>query len=400
MNLTSEQSKAVAKAKKWYDALVHGDVHQSPVFRVFGYAGTGKTTIAKEFAGMIDGKVIFACYTGKAAHVLRSKGCHGAGTIHSLIYLPKSKSAQRLRDLQKEYVEQADADASQRILDGLQREILIEQENLKRPMFSLNAQSALEQAALLIVDEVSMVDKVMGQDLESFGIPILVLGDPAQLPPIRGGGYFTYHKPDVMLEEIHRQAAGSRVLRIATQVREGKGLNEEDHIAKGILDIAALAKFDQILVGTNKSRRVINTKMREHLGHQGNYPVPGDRLICTRNDGETGLLNGSQWIVMDVFYDGTIDILSMTISSVDEDGIVLKIDAHPHPFRGEEIPYWSMRDSQCFEYAYAMTVHKSQGSQFDTVCVIDESRCFPAHQRRAWLYTGITRASKEVTIIR
>jgi exodeoxyribonuclease-5 len=245
-----------------------------------------------------------------------------------------------------------------------------------------------------------MVDKIMGQDLESFGIPILVLGDPAQLPPVKGGGYFTDQEPDVMLEEIHRQAADSRVLRIATRVRQGKGLGDEDHIAKGVLKIEDLAEFDQVLVGTNKSRRAINIKMREHLGRQGNYPEISDRLICTRNDGETGLLNGSQWIVKDVFYDNDTDFLAMTIQSVDEEGTFLNIDAHPHPFRGEEIPYWSMRDAQCFEYAYAMTVHKSQGSQFDTVCVVDESRCFPAHQRRAWLYTGITRAAKEVTIIR
>jgi len=397
MKLTPEQEKALAKAKKWFDACIP---LESSVFRVFGYAGTGKTTLAQEFAKMVAGKVIFAAYTGKAAYVLRSKGCEGAGTIHSLIYLPKSKSAQRLRDLQKEYVKQADGDVSQRILDSLQAEIAIEQENLKRPMFSLNASSPLDQASLLIVDEVSQVDQIVGEDLESFGIPILVLGDDAQLPPVKGGGYFTNQKPDVMLENIHRQAAGSRVLRIATQVREGRGLNAEDHIAKGVLDIADLAEFDQILVGTNKSRRVINTRMREHLGYDDQLPVNGDRLICTRNDGETGLLNGSQWVVKDIFYDSNTDSLSMTIQSVEEPDTFLNVDAHPQPFRGEEIPYWSMRDSQCFEFAYAMTVHKSQGSQFDTVCVIDESHRFPAHQRRSWLYTGITRAAKEVTIIR
>ena len=397
MKLTSEQAAAIAKAKDWFDNCIP---LEASIFRVFGYAGTGKTTIAREFAKMVAGKVIFATYTGKAAHVLRSKGCAEAGTIHSLIYLPKSKSAQRLRDLQKEYVEQADADASQRILDTLQREIQTEQANLKRPMFSLNTVSPLDRASLLIVDEVSMVDKIMGEDLESFGVPILVLGDPAQLPPIHGGGYFTNQKPDVMLENIQRQAADSRVLRIATQVRQGKGLNDEDHIAKGELTIEDLAAYDQILVGTNKSRRVINTKMREYLGRQGSYPVPGDRLICTRNDGETGLLNGSQWKVTGMLYDSHVDLLYLNIKSVEDEKIFLNIEAHPHVFRGEEIPYWSMRDAQCFEYAYAMTVHKSQGSQFDSVCIIDESRCFPAYQRRAWLYTGITRASKEVTIIR
>src|SRR5262252_10348710 len=58
------------------------------VFRLFGYAGTGKTTLAKHVAEGVDGKVVFAAFTGKAALVMRRKGCAGASTIHSLIYKP------------------------------------------------------------------------------------------------------------------------------------------------------------------------------------------------------------------------------------------------------------------------------------------------------------------------
>ena len=396
MNFSPQQQAALSAAEQWFETAA------DPVFRVFGYAGTGKTTIAKQFAEMVDGLVHFASYTGKAAHVLREKGCMGAMTLHSLIYVPKSKSAQRLRDLQKEYVTQVDGGAPERILRRLREQIQLEKDNVKRPSFALNPESALNSAKLLIIDEVSMVNEQMGEDLLTFGTPILVLGDPAQLPPVKGGGYFTNTKPDVLLTEVHRQAEGSPILRVATDVRQGRGLLKagEMVVPKGSMDIEDLASFDQVLVGTNKSRRHINRKMRQHLGYTDELPVCGDRLICTRNDGETGLLNGSQWMVEHVRpsdYDD--DRIMLHLSGVDVDEHVT-CEAHAHPFLGEEIPFFEIREAQCFEYAYAMTVHKAQGSQFGSVVLVDESTRFPEHQRRAWLYTGITRASHDLKIIR
>tara|TARA_R110002167_G_C12707228_1_gene655156 strand:- start:44682 stop:45887 length:1206 start_codon:yes stop_codon:yes gene_type:complete len=399
LELAPQQSDAIFKAKSWFDrARESGQL----VFRVFGYAGTGKTTIAKMFADMVDGRVLFASYTGKAAHVLREKGCMDAGTLHGLIYIPKSKSAARLRELQREYVKQADGGAIAARLQVLREEIQREQDNVKRPAFALNEDSPLNSASLLVIDEVSMVNEQMGEDLLTFGCPILCLGDPAQLPPVKGGGYFTNVKPDVLLTEVHRQAKGSPVLHLATEVREGRGLG---NAMEGIVfpkgqSIETLAKWDQVLVGTNKSRRVINARMREFLGHTDAIPVVGDRLICTRNDSETGLLNGSQWLVEFIVpSDEHTDRVQMRLKSTDDKERVV-CEAHAHPFRGEEIPFFEQREAQCFEFAYAMTVHKSQGSQFDSVCLIDESHRFPEHQRRAWLYTGITRAANDLMIIR
>ena len=70
-----------------------------------------------------------------------------------------------------------------------------------------------------MIDECSMVDEELGRDLLSFGKPILVLGDPAQLPPVKGGGFFTETAPDVMLTEIHRQAEGSAIIRASRAAR-------------------------------------------------------------------------------------------------------------------------------------------------------------------------------------
>ncbi|MCU0732158.1 MAG: AAA family ATPase [Hyphomonas sp.] len=132
------------------------------VFRLFGFAGTGKTTLAQHFAGGVDGPVLFGAFTGKAAHVMHKKGCRGARTIHSLIY--------KLDDDQMTY----------------------------EPKFRLNPDSDVAGAELVIIDEVSMVGEDLGRDLLSFGTPVLVLGDPAQLPPVKGQGFFTEAEPDVM----------------------------------------------------------------------------------------------------------------------------------------------------------------------------------------------------------
>src|SRR5471032_2206899 len=157
------------------------------VFRLFGYAGTGKTTLANHIAEQSDGEVKFAAFTGKAASVMRGKGCRGASTIHSLIY--------RARESGEEV-----------------------------PNFDLWDEAQASKAQLIIIDECSMVDAELGRDLMSFGVPLLVLGDPAQLPPIQGGGFFTEVQPDVMLTEVHRQAEGYPIIRLPMNIRAGEAI--------------------------------------------------------------------------------------------------------------------------------------------------------------------------------
>ncbi len=173
-----EQDKALSAVSRW---LKRGD---QPVFRLFGYAGTGKTTLARAIAEGVDGEVAFAAFTGKAALVLRGRGCVGASTIHSLIYRSRGGDEEG-------------------------------------PNFVLNRQGAASKAELIIIDECSMVDEELGRDLLSFGKPVLVLGDPAQLPPVKGGGFFTEAEPDAMLTEVHRQAKDDPIIHLSMTVREG-----------------------------------------------------------------------------------------------------------------------------------------------------------------------------------
>src|SRR3954470_1062620 len=155
------------------------------VFSLFGYAGTGKTTLAKHIAEDVEGEVAFGAFTGKAASVLRAKGCPEASTIHSMIYRTRESD------------------------EG-------------GPLFALNRSGLAAKADLIIIDECSMVDEELGRDLLSFGKPVLVLGDPAQLPPVKGGGFFTAELPDAMLTEVHRQARDNPIIRLSMAVREGQ----------------------------------------------------------------------------------------------------------------------------------------------------------------------------------
>src|SRR5436309_13711778 len=185
-NFTPHQNAALKAVADWLKAKP-GKHGTPPVFRLFGYAGTGKTTLARHIADGVSGEVKFAAFTGKAALVMRNKGCDGASTIHSLIYRPRESGEEQ-------------------------------------PSFELWDDAPASKAKLIVIDECSMVDAELGRDLMSFQCPLLVLGDPAQLPPIAGGGFFTNVEPDAMLTEVHRQAQNDPIVRMSMQVREGQRL--------------------------------------------------------------------------------------------------------------------------------------------------------------------------------
>jgi exodeoxyribonuclease-5 len=364
MQWSPQQDAALKAVATWLKAGA------PQVFRLFGYAGTGKTTLARHIAENAGGDVCFAAYTGKAAHVMRARGAKGAGTIHSLIYRSRG-----------------------------------EDEN--GPTFVLNQDSAAGKAALVVIDECSMVDETIGRDLLSFGTPVLVLGDPAQLPPIAGGGFFTEAEPDVMLTEVHRQAAGDPIVRLSMIVREGGRLEagaygESSVIARDAIGPEVILDADQVLVGRNLTRRNYNTRIRQLLDRDGPVPVAGDILVCLRNDRTRGLLNGSLWRVDDVRKPRK-GLLRYSLTPDDDAPGKRKTLASINPafFDGtaDALALAERRRSDEFDFGYVLTVHKAQGSQWDDVVLFDESFAFREHRSR-WLYTGITRAASRITIVR
>jgi exodeoxyribonuclease V len=364
MSWSPQQDAALKAVRAWLRQ------RQAPqVFRLFGYAGTGKTTLAKELAEGLKGTVLYGAFTGKAALVLRRKGCTGASTIHSMIY-----------------------------------QVDDEQEGWQ-PSFKLNQLSPVREASLVIIDECSMVDEELGKDLLSFGTPVLVLGDPAQLPPVRGAGFFTSAKPDVMLTEVHRQARDNPIIAMSMTIREGGRWERGTYgssrvVARADIDAPQILAADQVLVGLNKTRRSFNARIRELRGRDPALPEAGDRLVCLRNNKEKKLLNGGLWEVEEV---KAADRQAVRMLARSDD----HIEAEPtdiYVLRGffdgreDDIPWDERRGTDEFTYGYALTCHKAQGSQWNDVVLFDESSSFP-DCRAQHLYTAVTRAAERITVV-
>jgi len=372
--MSAAQGRAALEVSRWMR-----DPRGPQVYRLFGCAGTGKTTIARELAAGSSRPWLFASYTGKAALVMRQRGCLGAQTIHSLIYRP-------------------DGD-----LPG-------------GPSFRLWEESPLADAAGIVIDECSMVDEELGRDLLSFGRKVLVLGDPAQLPPIAGGGFFTSGVPDFLLTEVFRQAAGSGILDLATHVREGGSLadrigwsSEDCAVIRRSRDagpeiMARMVAADQVIVGLNRTRHAFNDRYRRASGVEGRMPAAGDKVVCLRNERRRGLFNGSMWRVGSAKASPTGRFVDLDLSTLD--GISpSRVEARSwtHHFLGREPELDdegpARRAHQEFDYGYYVTCHKAQGSQWDDVVLYDESGSFDRDTARRWLYTGITRAARRLLVV-
>ncbi len=336
---TPHQDSALKTVADWLKAKP-GKNGTPPVFRLFGYAGTGKTTLARHIAEGVDGEVKFAAFTGKAALVMRNKGCDNASTIHSLIYRARESG-------------------------------------VEQPSFELWDDAPASKAKLIVIDECSMVDAELGRDLMSFECPLLVLGDPAQLPPIQGGGFFTDCEPDAMLTEVHRQAQDDPIVRMSMDVREGH-----------TLDIGRYGESEVVARNELDPDRVMSA---------------GDKLVCLRNNRKKGLFNGGLWRVKSrtASRSKTSRIISMRLSPDEDFGHkVTKVSVRCDCFEGgiEAIPWEQRKPYDEFDYGYVLTVHKSQGSQWDDVVLFDESFAFQDSRAR-WLYTGITRAAKRLSVV-
>lgn len=430
------QAQAIAAIKEWFT----NRTHEQQVFRLFGYAGTGKSTVLK-FAldelgldphrsdrdgGYCVPGVVTATFTGKAALVLRRKGTP-ARTIHSLIYKVVEASEAELAEAADRI---AGAERDARRLAGFDRtvaEAAIEAMRqalsaMKKPSFALNPDSDAARARLIVLDEVSMVGEQMAGELMSFGTPILVLGDPGQLPPIKGEGAFTKDEPDIMLTEIHRQARESAVIRLGTMARNGEpiGFGQYDTFVwkmhKTDVTPEQALRGGQVICGLNATRLQLNNAMRHAAGFTDGW-LPsgaGEKIICLKNQNDLGLINGMFLTLADVVDEGSL-FFSATVA--DEDGnpigavnadggrgrlriykghfhdhVALDPDRHDRDWRAK-------RGLVEATFGWAITGHKSQGSQWENVIVWDDGLGRNEMDRRRWLYTVITRAERGLVIL-
>lgn len=377
-----ELSKTQRRAVK--DAINKG------VFVITGGPGTGKTTTLKVLIDIfesMDKKIKLAAPTGRAAKRMKEQTGRDAFTIHKLLEIGFGG------DLAFSNVEELECD-------------------------------------VLILDEVSMVDILLMETLlKSIESPtrLILVGDKDQLPSVGAGNVLSDILDSgviesVNLEEIFRQSQESMIVKNAHLINKGDMpiLNVGDFFmiserqeAKGLEIIKDLVKtrlpnyFNvtssdvQVLTPTKKGRQGtinLNEVLQDHLNDSQEYIEVlgkkfklGDRVIQTKNnyelesklenefyeDRKKGVFNG------DLGY----------ISKIDKENKKLRVvfdDVRSVEYTKDNLDELSL--------AYAMTIHKSQGSEFPVV-VIPIYRAAPMLLTRNLIYTAITRASKAVVLV-
>lgn len=385
VNLSKDQEKALKDILQWYKK----DKDRMRFVTLGGFAGTGKTTliaVLRQELSKIDKnlKVGFVAYTGKAARVLKTKlkeqniilKGDSVGTIHSLIYSPIINDKDEIIGWQtKEEIE----------------------------------------PDLIIIDEASMVDEIIWHHLLEYKIPIIAVGDHGQLPPIKGN-FNLMQKPLLKLEEIHRQAKKNPIIGLSIDARE-KGMVSKGKYSSGVRKFTAndmdyqesmnemLENYNPdtlILCGYNTTRRKLNNHIRSVLGFESPNPSSGDRVICLRNNHTKNIFNGmlgtighiekkdKDWYLAEILMDGEDEIYEGFISV--------------EQFNCENSLNFTKKRSKImegdlFDFGYALTVHKAQGSQAKKVILFEERfKQMSDDDWKRWLYTAVTRAEEELYI--
>jgi exodeoxyribonuclease-5 len=385
MELSNDQSKALKSILKWFE------LKDKPFITLGGYAGTGKTTLISILRKELNEKypelsVAFCSYTGKATRVLRSKILESSsmypqdeiGTIHSLIYSPLLNDKEEIVGWE------------------LRKEV---------------------KADLIIVDEASMIDQSIWQDLVRFQIPIIAVGDHGQLPPIKGN-FNLIENPELKLEEIHRQAKDNPIIQISIMARESGEIPHGDYgynvmkLQRGtdnsqeiIGELLTNYKDDTlVLCGYNTTRIKLNKFIRQNLGFESPLPEVKDRVICLRNNHAKEIFNGMLGRIKSISKEEEDNFYTAKVAMDGEDSIYKGLIAVEQFNNSETLNFTDKRKSfdniDLFDFGYALTVHKAQGSQSRRVIVFQErfQKMDDLNWKR-WLYTAVTRAESELFIV-
>lgn len=406
--LTAAQKAGLKKLYAWLTWASGQKAVKPPIFRLFGLAGTGKTTvlIAIRLLGL---RPLYVSFTNRAVGVLVSKGCYPARTVHSVIYV--TYGADQDSTAQDEAMRAAFIQAEQ---DG----VPVEERSQLPPVrgtvqFELRTYEEIRNETAgydcVVVDEASMVGNTMGQDLLTIGLPIVGAGDPGQLPPVGDYPFFDPKGPDVLLTEVLR--TDGDILDAAAYVRRGGEFGDlppgQDYQVRRKAPEEWFRRTDQVLCGIHHKRRELNRHIRSLLGFEGFMPNVGEKLCAVANNKELDISNGSLWIVEKSQRLGdwaVVDLIEFAprlpeaarrrVSEVKIHLSCLIQDIKS----SQDIDLRLPNDAILATWGYSITVHKSQGSEFDNVLIFDDSKVF-GESARQWKYTAITRAAKKAFIV-
>lgn len=393
IELTDEQKELKQKIIHWYHTFPHG----KPYFYYSGAAGTGKTTVIKlviDDLGLNRDEYIACAYVGKAVLVLMKHGLP-ATTIHSFIYMPRTDVTYEVE------------------LDEFGNP-----HKVKRTSSSFVLRKYIsKKIKLIFLDECGMVDDKMREDLQSFGIPIIMAGDQNQLPPVFGASSIL-DEPDFVLHQIMRQAEGNPIVYLSQCILADLPINFQEYGTSRVIrsiDInqSVLDDYDMIICAKNKTREALNDTIRQDvLGYEDRVPQLGDKMICRHNNWDECqdgiyLTNGLVGTITDINYSSLHrdliyvnfkpDFMENAFKKLTLDYAYTKSDWKDRKDQGWI--YSSKKKVEYFEYAYAITVHLSQGSEYSRVLFMDEEFGNSETLRRL-RYTAVTRAKDHLTWVK
>ncbi len=391
-----------------------------------GYAGTGKSTLLGLLAAETRLKVAYVCFTGRASSILgRKLRAAGVENTNRSQTDDERKIGGRWGHL---FYSPFDPEAEQPFCGTIHRLIyrpLIDMET--EELYGWEKREELDRAYdLIVIDEASMVDTRIIEDIQQHGVRILAVGDHGQLPPVMGNGSLMAN-PILRLEKIHRQAEGSPIIRLSRVIREEQRMDRSLadghrlmfgnalHVRRVFGETVASPRLETaFLCWRNATRVHTNRTVREYLGFNGKPPQPGEPVICLRNyppvyNGMRGLVteeatvpDEKKWWRMRAsiaFPDEGIEPVeynvcrdqfhrSETFKSIEELGA-----------KGIDVDSMS-EAGRLFDFGYALTVHKSQGSQFQhAVVIVDWRSNYADEQTRRLAYTAVTRAAERLTVL-
>lgn len=422
IKFTSQQEEAMRLIGRWYRQ------ERGRPFILNGYAGCGKTTVAKyisEKIGIGSDEVIYIAYTGKAALQLRKKGCEDATTIHKLLYKPVLKDKERLHEMMRNRDKLI---VNSHEYKKICSDIMKEKQRLRELSFESRPDEArIAKSRLVVVDESSMINEKIASDLSRIGLPIIYCGDPFQLPPIKGDSPVARMQPNMFLTDVVRQALDNPILRLATNLRQEKyfsysPINEVNGdmslkiIPMSNPDYEIYEDHDQVICGTHKSRYTLNRNLRSRRIGRGEIKendrflvAKGDKIIFGANHDDISIFNGSIGILDEISESETTKVYkdhNGKIEKIDKDFLLISGETAETKF--EDYDVWGgmlkvlkkpddAPICQNIDYSYAITCHRSQGSEWDSV-LVHYDPWWP-EMRNRWIYTALTRAAKRCTIV-
>jgi len=384
MILSDEQNKAIKEVLDW----IKIPINTKQVFVFGGVSGSGKSSCIKYIKNELNLNTVEMVYTGQASLRMKELGNKDAKTIHSTIY--------------------------NTVLDAE-----------GKPRFTLKTREELGDIDLFIVDECSMINHKIFNDIISFKKKVLFVGDHKQLPPVKGNTIL--NNCDVQLNKCFRVALENPITWLSAMVRRGKFLLKPQLIGKEIMitkedNIDAMVRADRVITTTHKKRIDINNIMRGKLNKNKNFPEVGDRVVCKKNmwktksfspllKDTTSLVNGMTGTILE-----NNDRYTKTYSNIDgsfKNIQILNLDFKPdlniETFKGLEVDWESLLENRkqsykldtkelnFFEYAYCLSLYSVQGSQYNNV-YYDHVPFGSMETRKAMLYTAVTRAKEKLIL--